>query len=122
MANSVKSLKITGILLKLIEKIFSINFEIKGEENIPKDKSILFCANHFTRFETFIIPFILNQIKGLKYTRSLAYKDLFFGKFGEYLESLKVLSTEAENRNQIIITDLINKNSSYYNGDSMNNT
>jgi esterase/lipase/1-acyl-sn-glycerol-3-phosphate acyltransferase len=102
------NIRITGFLLKLIEKVLNVEFEIKGEDNIPKDKPILFCANHFTRFETFILPYILSKIPNLKYTRSLAYKDLFFGKLGEYLRSVKVVSTGDENRNEIIINDLIN--------------
>ena len=101
------NIRITGFLLKVMEKVLNVEFEIKGEENIPKDKPILFCANHFTRFETFVLPYILSKIPNLKYTRSLAYKDLFFGKLGEYLRSVKVVSTGDENRNEIIINDLI---------------
>jgi esterase/lipase/1-acyl-sn-glycerol-3-phosphate acyltransferase len=102
------NIRLTGFLLKILEKVLSIEFEIKGEENIPKDKPILFCANHFTRFETFVLPYILSKIPNLKYTRSLAYKDLFFGKLGEYLRSVKVVSTDDKNRDEIIINDLIN--------------
>ncbi len=98
---------LTTFVMKIIEKVLNVKFEIKGEENIPKEKPILFCANHFTRFETFVIPYILNKIPNLKYTRSLAYKDLFVGKLGEYLRSVKVISTEDENRDEIIINDLI---------------
>ena len=65
MSEKIKALKATGLALTLVEKIFNVNFEIKGEENIPKDKSIMFVANHFTRFETVVVPHILNKIKGL---------------------------------------------------------
>lgn len=104
-----RSIHLTGIFLKIIEKLFNIKFSIKGKENIPHDKSILFLANHFTRFETIVMPYILNKIGGIKYTRSLAYKDLFIGKMGEYLTSMKVLSTGAENRDATIISDLVQK-------------
>lgn len=107
--DSSNSLRITGIVMSLIERILNINFEILGEENIPKDKAILFTSNHYTRFETMVMPYILNKIKGLKYCRSLAYKDLFVGKLGEYLESVKVLSTGDANKSEIITSDLINK-------------
>lgn len=113
MKDSNKSVKATNIFLILIEKVFNVNFEIKGEENIPKDKSIMFVANHFTRFETFIIPYLLNKIKGLKYCRSLAHKTLFFGKFGDYLKSLKAVSTDDPKRNEIIISDLIKKKNNW---------
>jgi esterase/lipase/1-acyl-sn-glycerol-3-phosphate acyltransferase len=100
---------ITELFLSLIEKILKIDFEIKGEEKIPKDKSILFVANHFTRAETMIMPYLLNKIKGLRFCRSLAYKDLFLGKMGEYLTSVKVLSTGEAGRDKIIIDDLNSK-------------
>lgn len=103
------SMKLTGVLLNIVQKILNIKFEITGEENIPKEKSILFCANHFTRFETFIVPYILNKISGLNYTRSLAYKTLFFGRFGDYLRSMKALSTDDANRDETIIDDLVHK-------------
>ena len=109
MSEKIKALKVTGLALNLIEKIFNVNFEIKGEENIPKDKSIMFVANHFTRFETVVVPHILNKIKGLKYCRSLAYHSLFVGKFGEYLKDLKALSTSDPKRDETIISDLIKK-------------
>lgn len=108
-----KSIKVTGALLGLIERILKVNFEIIGEENIPKDKSIMFVANHFTRFETFVIPYIINQVGGLKYCRSLAYKDLFIGGLGEYLTSLKAISTVDPQRDEIIISDLIEKKNNW---------
>jgi len=95
-------------LFKIFEKLLNVHLEIKGEENIPKDKSILFCANHFTRFETLLLPYILINIEHLKYTRSLAHKDLFVGKVGKYLREAKVISTGDANRDEIITDDLIN--------------
>lgn len=109
MGKDSKSVKFTGAFLKILEKILNIKFEITGEENIPKDKSIIFTPNHFTRFETMIVPYILNKIPHLNYCRSLAYYELFVGKLGEYLRSVKALSTSEPNRDKIIIEDLISK-------------
>ena len=39
------NIRITGFLLKVMEKVLNVEFEIKGEENIPKDKPILFIQN-----------------------------------------------------------------------------
>ena len=100
-------IKFTNIFFQILVKVLKIKVKITGEENIPKDKSILFCANHFTRFETLFLPYLFSSIEHLKYARSLAYKDLFFGKVGEYLKGVKAVSTGDSGRDKIIINDLI---------------
>ena len=109
MPKNSRSVKFTGAFLQTLEKILNIKFEISGEENIPKDKSIIFAPNHFTRFETMVVPYILNKIHDLNYCRSLAYYELFVGKLKEYLLSVQTLSTAEPNRDKIIIDDLIHK-------------
>ena len=97
--------KSTGFIINLLEKIFKSNFHATGVENIPPNPTI-FVANHFTRSETFILPYIL-----YKYTkrrvRSLADDKVFVGKLGEYLEKMETLSTHNPKRNHIMLSDLI---------------
>lgn len=104
------TIALTKRTLLAIEKVISLNCSIKGIENIPKSSSIIFAPNHFTRFETFLVPHILNKINGLKFSRSLAFSSLFTSILGKYLTNLKTLSTSDPNRDEIIINDLAHNN------------
>lgn len=97
---------ITKKVLHGIEKLINLQSAIKGQENIPKSASIIFAPNHFTRAETFIIPYFLNKINGLKFSRSLAHDSLFSTPLRAYLRNLKTVSTKDTNRDQTIISDL----------------
>jgi len=96
--------------LRALEKVLGSNFSISGLENL-KDNSrdshpVLFVANHFTRCETFFLPYIINKYSNRK-IRSLAYSGLFKGSFGKFLESLGAVSTKDPKRDNIILKDLI---------------
>lgn len=104
------TIALTKRTLLTIEKIIKLNCSVKGVENIPKSSPIIFAPNHFTRFETFLIPHILNKIEGLKFCRSLAFSSLFTSVLGKYLTNLKTVSTSDANRDEIIIGDLASNN------------
>ncbi|MFH1625905.1 MAG: alpha/beta fold hydrolase [Pseudomonadota bacterium] len=91
--------------LKLLERFIKADIKIRGEEYIPENP-ILYVVNHFTRFETIFLPYIIQKItKNLP--NSLADSAFFKGKLGDYLEAVGALSVDAPNRNDIIIGDLI---------------
>lgn len=92
-------------VMKFLEKILGTNFTVSGLENIPQ-KPVLFVANHFTRSETFIIPYLIYKYKK-RQVRSLADSALFGGRLGRFLESAGTISTKDLNRNKKIIRDLI---------------
>lgn len=95
--------------MKFLESIFDSNLKVSGVENIP-DTPVLFVANHFTRSETFILPYMMHKALGRK-VRCLADKNLFVGGLGAYLESMGTVATDNPKRNNIIIGDLLaNKN------------
>ncbi len=96
----------SGFMLKVIDTIMQTNIRVHGEENIIKNAPTLFVANHFTRFETLIMPYVINS-RSDKKIRSLADRSLFMGLLGTYLQHSGALSTADENRNDIIIGDLI---------------
>lgn len=100
------TIALTKKVLIAIEKIIKLRCSIKGMENIPLSSPIIFTPNHFTRFETFLLPYFLNKIDGLKFCRSLADSSLFTSYIGKYLQNLKTLSTHDENRDTTIISDL----------------
>ena len=97
--------RISVLLISALEKWLKPRFFIKGKEKI-NDHPTLFVPNHFTRAETFIVPYILfKQLK--EQVRSLATNEVFVGKLGEYLRSIKIISTKDPLRNRTIIHDLI---------------
>jgi len=96
----------TSFMLKVIDTILKSNIRIHGGENIDKKSPTLFVANHFTRFETLIMPFAINRETGQK-TRSLAHESIFIGLLANYLENVGTLSTADKDRNEIIIGDLM---------------
>ena len=96
----------SGFMLKVIDTILQTNIRVHGEENIPEKAPTLFVANHFTRFETLIMPYVINS-RSEKKIRSLADRSLFIGLLGTYLQHSGALSTADAQRNNIIIGDLI---------------
>lgn len=104
----VLTIALTNRVLFAIEKVVKLHSTVKGLENIPQNSSIIFTPNHFTRCETFIVPYLLNQAPNLKFCRSLAFSSLFTSYLGKYLTNLKTLSTGNSNRDEIIIKSLAN--------------
>ena len=103
------SFELTGVLIGQVERMLGTNIHLSGQENIPQGPK-LFLVNHFTRFETFVLPYILYKRLKIK-TRSLAHHSFFKGALGAYLERMGTISTKTNNRNKIIISDLAeNKN------------
>ncbi len=107
-AREILTIALTNRVLFAIEKVVKLHSTVKGLENIPQNSSIIFTPNHFTRCETFIVPYLLNQAPHLKFCRSLAFSSLFTSYLGKYLTNLKTLSTSDENRDEIITNSLAN--------------
>lgn len=95
-----------GYLLNLVEKILSTNIEIKGIENIPLDNPKIFVANHFTRIEALIVPYSLYHITNKKV--GVIADDSIFKYFGNILKDLGALPKSTPNRNNIILSDILN--------------
>jgi len=93
-------------LIKMLESILDTNIHIHGEEHLLHDSPTLFVANHFTRFETFVMPYIIYSHSNME-VRSLADHSIFVGYFGTFLNKVGTLSTEHESRNEIILGDLM---------------
>ena len=96
----------TNYLIGLVESILETNIHICGEEYLQNDGPILFVCNHFTRLETFVMPYILFTHSDMQ-TRSLADHSVFVGYFGRFLNKVGTLSTDDKHRNEIIIGDLM---------------
>ncbi|MDF1881658.1 alpha/beta hydrolase [Sulfurimonas sp. MAG313] len=93
-------------LIKMVESILDTNIHVHGEENLHQESPTLFVANHFTRFETFVMPYVIYSHSNME-VRSLADHSIFVGYFGKFLNKVGTLSTNHESRNEIILGDLI---------------
>jgi esterase/lipase/1-acyl-sn-glycerol-3-phosphate acyltransferase len=99
------SFKTAGVLMNVLDKIFKSKIHTEGTENINENPT-LFVVNHFTRMETFLLPYAIYNHNS-KMTHSLADATLFGGKLGEYLTDLGAISTKEPFRNRKIIEELI---------------
>jgi len=103
-----RSFRYTAFGMSILEKILGSNFLVTGIEKLPNNP-ILFTANHFTRSETFFIPYLIYKHTG-RQVRCLADSGLFFGTLGRFLNSTGAISTKDVMRDNIIISDLMSSN------------
>jgi len=82
---------ITFFIIYLIKKLSGANITTSGEE-IPQ-APVLFLANHFTRLETFVVPYVLFT-KHKHISRSLADDTIFVGWLGDYLRLSGTISNK----------------------------
>ena len=96
----------TGMSLSLIEKLIASHIRVEGAERVPAEGPILFLCNHFTRFETFILPWLLDR-HTKRFVHNLAHHALFHGRFGDYLRAIGARSTKEPGIKDAITADLI---------------
>ena len=96
----------TGVSLSLVEKLIGSHIRVEGVEHVPEDGPVLFLANHFTRFETFILPWLLDR-HTKRFVCNLAHHSLFAGRFGDYLQAIGARSTKEPGIKESIVADLI---------------
>ncbi len=103
-----KSFYYTAFALRILSKFLGSKFSVTGLEKLPK-QPILFVANHFTRVETFLVPYLIYRQTG-RQVRCLADSGLYHGILGRFLESVGTISTKHKNRDNVILNDLITGN------------
>lgn len=101
-----KTIRYTTFVVGILSKVLGSNFRVSGVEKIPK-KPVMFVANHFTRSETFFLPYLIYKKTG-RQVRCLADSSLFHGFLGNFLYSVGAISTKEPNRDKIILNDLVN--------------
>ena len=90
----------------VLEKILGSRFCVTGLENLP-NQPIMFASNHFTRSETFFVPYLIYKHTG-RQIRCLADSSLHKGMLGRFLQNVGTLSTKDPKRDQAIVKDLVN--------------
>lgn len=97
--------KSTDKWMTVVMKLLGVDLRITGAENLV-DRPTLFVANHFTRIETFLIPYAIYQC-ARRPVRNLGTHTLFDGLFGKYFRAIGGMSTKDPRRNRTIVRDLI---------------
>jgi len=95
----------TGLAIKTISGLSRARLNIHGAERMPKGPTI-FVVNHFTRIETFLVPYHFHRLTG-KPVWALAAEELFVGRFGRYLEQLGAVSTRSPDRDRLMVKTLL---------------
>ncbi len=95
----------TSLAIKALSNLSRLNVMIHGKENIP-DGSIIFVSNHFTRFETLLLPYYINQLTSAP-AWSLADYSLFKGPLGSLLDKIGAVSTKDPDRDLLIVKSLL---------------
>lgn len=97
--------KATGYWLTAMRKLLGVDLRITGEENLV-DRPTLFVANHFTRIETFLVPYAIFY-SSARPVRSLGTHTIFRGLAIKYLDAVGTMSTHDPHRNRTIIRELM---------------
>ncbi len=100
-----KTYQVTGVVMSAVRRLLGVKLSFTGTENLV-DSPTLFVANHFTRIETFLIPYVI-YLAARRRVRSLGYHSLFRGLFGRYFRALGGMSTLDPRRNRTIIRELM---------------
>ena len=96
----------TGVALQALESVIKSHIRVSGIEHIGEGPT-LFVANHFTRFEAPLLPWILwRETDGKRVARSLGDSSLFVGALGKYLRNVNVFPKDDPAWRDIIIDDL----------------
>lgn len=95
---------VSSVFLFVIKKLSGAHFTTSGE-SLPEGP-VLFLANHFTRFETFVVPYLLFN-KRKRIARSLADDTVFVGWLGKYMRLAGSISTKNKARDCIIADDFL---------------
>lgn len=95
----------TGLAIKTLSGLTRARLSVHDQQNIP-DGPIVFVVNHFTRIETFLLPYHLHRLTGT-HVWALAAAELFVGKFGRYLEHLGAVSTRTPDRDRLMVKTLL---------------
>lgn len=95
----------TGLAIKALSSLSNADIVVHGKDKIP-DTPAIFVMNHFTRLETFLLPYYIYNLTG-KPVWSLAAATLFKGGLGKFLNLVGAVSTNDPKRDELIVKSLL---------------
>lgn len=101
----------TGLAIKALSGLTRARLNVHGKENLLEGPTI-FVVNHFTRIETFFLPYHLHRLTGTP-VWALGAAELFVGKFGRYLKQIGGVSTKAPDRDRLMVKTLLSGEASW---------
>jgi len=101
----------TGLAIKTISGLSRARVNVHGAEMLPEGPTI-FVVNHFTRIETFFLPYHLHRLTKTP-VWALAAAELFVGKFGRYLQQVGAVSTQSPDRDRLMVKTLLTSEASW---------
>lgn len=96
--------RVTEFVITFLEASVRSRIHLRGCTDLPRGP-ILFASNHFTRMETFLLPWLLERATRRRVS-SLAWHGLFRGAFGQYLQSVGARSTREAGIKRRIVDEL----------------
>jgi 1-acyl-sn-glycerol-3-phosphate acyltransferase len=82
------------------------------ERKMLPEGPTIFVVNHFTRIETFFLPYHLHRLTKTP-VWALGAAELFVGKFGRYLEQIGGVSTQSPDRDKLMVKTLLTSEASW---------
>jgi len=97
--------RMTGLAIKTISELSKAEIYLHGTEHIPNG-SLIFVINHFTRLETFLMPYHIFKLTKVP-VWSLASYEFFGGALGTFLDQIGAVSTKDPDRDRLIVRSLL---------------
>ncbi len=101
----------TGLALKILSAFSRARVNLHNCENLPAGGTI-FVINHFTRFETLLLPYHISKLLD-KPVWSLAAAEFFNGLLGKYLDQVGAVSVADPERDKLIIRSLVGESGAW---------